>query len=173
VLAGIVVEEAATRMPLYDDMSKPRRHQAFTGKDILLFAPFLAQALSKATPEEIVTFYQTRDISMGRREVTSGGLYVDGEELHFFLSNYRSRTHTSPDPGSADFDDDRLTPLQSLAPQRGKLFFEPVEFYRSPVPGGLGRLFYFDRREMIILVRTVPPRSLAEFISPAQESVPR
>ena len=65
----------------------PRVHPAFTNKDITLFAPLLALALSRATPEEVVTFYQTRAISAVTREVTSGGVFVAGDELHLILAN--------------------------------------------------------------------------------------
>ncbi len=167
VLAGIIVVEPIARMPLYDDLSRPRRHQAFTENQIVFLAPLLATALGKATPEEVVTFYLTKRESGGRREVTSGGVYVEGERLHFFLSNYRSPTHYAPDPGTVDTTDDRLTPMQPLAPQRGTLDFEPKEAFRSPVPTGLGRLFHWDRRELIILFRQLTPRSLTEFLAPS------
>jgi hypothetical protein len=172
VLGGIIIEEPVTRLPIYDDLSRPRRHPAFTDTQIDFFAPLLTRGLTLATPEELVTFYQTRSLSMGRREVTSGGLYVDGEELHFFLSNYRSKTHTIADPGMVDTTDDRLTPMEQLSPQVGKLLFEPAESYRSPVPEGLGRFSYFDRRELIINLRTLPPRPLGQSLKPTGAAPP-
>ena len=47
----------------YDDTSLPRVHPAFTDREVAFFAPLLTLGLSKATPEEVVTFYQTRNLS--------------------------------------------------------------------------------------------------------------
>lgn len=156
VLRGIIVEEPLTRLPLYDDLTVPRRHQAFNEEEIAFWAPLLCLALQKATPEEVVTFYQSRRVSGVKREVTSGGLFLAGTDLHVILSNYRSNTHSAADIGTADTQDDRLTPLRSLAPQKGTLRFEPAEFQRPAAPQGAGRLFHWDRRELIIQVGGLP-----------------
>lgn len=156
VLRGIVVHEPLTRMPLYDDLSIPRRHPAFSDEEVTFLAPLLSLALSKATPEEIVTFYRSRPLRGVRREVTSGGLFMNGDDLHFLLSNYRSETHTAADPGVADLMDDRLTPLRALAPQKGTLHFEPEEFRRMSEPQGFAQLFHWDRRELVIRVKELP-----------------
>lgn len=166
-LAGIVIEDPITRLPLYDDLSKPRRRQALTDEEIAWFAPLLALGLAKATPEEVVTFYQSVRHG-GRREVTSGGLFVAGDELHVLLSNLRSDTHYMADVGAADQEDDRLTPMRSLAPQQGKLSFSPAAAARHPAPNGIGRLFHWDRREVVILYRMLEPRPL----EPSNASVP-
>ena len=75
VLGGVRIDEpiALVRGDILQRDPVPRVHPAFTNKDITFFAPLLALALSKATPEEVVTFYQTRTISAITREVTSGG----------------------------------------------------------------------------------------------------
>ncbi len=151
-LRGIIVQEPLTRLPLYDDLSIPRRHPAFSESEIEFWAPLFRLALSKATPDELVTFYQSQPLSGMKREVTSGGLFLDGEELHVVLSNYRSQTLSSGDTSSADTMDDRLTPLRSLAPQKGKLSFEPSEFQRPADPISVASLFHWDRRELIIYV---------------------
>ena len=157
VLKGIIVEEPLTRLPLYDDLTVPRRHQAFSEEEIAFWAPLFSLALQKATPEEVVTFYQSRRVSGVKREVTSGGLFMEGTDLHVILSNYRSSTHSTADIGTADTQDDRLTPLRSLAPQKGSLRFEPSDLQRPAAPQGAGRLFHWDRRELIIQVGRLPP----------------
>lgn len=156
VLRGIMIQEPLTRLPLYDDLSIPRRHQAFTEEEVAFLAPLLHRGLNKATPEEVVTFYQSKLLAFTNREVTSGGVYVDGERLHVVLSNYRSGTNAIGDSGMADNQDDRLTPLRSLAPQKGTLHFEPTEFQVRPDDGGLGVLFQRDKRELIILFSRLP-----------------
>lgn len=162
VLSGITIEEPLAKLPIYDDLRQARHHPAFTEKEIMLFAPLLAAALSKATPEEVVTFYESRDLSGTSREVTSGGLFVEGEELHVLLGNYRSQTHYNADIGVADTQDDRMTPLQALAPQRGILGFEPAHLRRSVTPKGLSRIFYWDKRELVILYHGLPTHSSAD-----------
>lgn len=171
VLSGITVEEPWAKLPIYDDTSQPHRHPAFTEKEVTFFSPLLAVALSKATPEEVVTFYQSRYLSGTSREVTSGGLFVQGEELHIILANYRSPTHYSADMGIADTGDDRLTPMRSLAPQRGRLDFEPASATRPPDMSIFGKLFHWDRREVVILFKDLPRRSSPS--SEASQPVPR
>jgi hypothetical protein len=162
VLGGVKIMEPLAKLPIYDDTSVPRVHPAFTDKEIAFFAPLLAQALGKATPEEVVTFYQTRDLSALYREVTSGGVFVHGDEVHLILANYRSHTHYRADVGSPETEDDRLTPMQSLAPQRGRLVFEPYSAKREQPIGGLEKLFQYDHRELAILYKQLPPRSLSQ-----------
>jgi hypothetical protein len=119
-------------------------------------------ALSKATPEEVVTFYHTRKISALTREVTSGGLFVQGDEFHLILANFRSHTRYMADFGGAETQDDRLTPMQSLAPQDGHLDFEPDSAKGGRPVGGLGQIFHWDRRELVVLYKHLPPRPLVQ-----------
>lgn len=166
VLAGVMIEEPLAKLPFYDDTSQPRRHRVFTEKEVTFFAPLLASALAQATPEEIVTFYESRDVSGTVREVTSGGMFIQGEILRIRLANYRSHTHQSADIGVADTQDDRLTPLQSLAPQRGQLHFEPRASEPPDPDKKLTGMFSWNHREVAVLYRSLPPRQ----ITPAQPS---
>jgi hypothetical protein len=153
VLRGITIEEPWAKLPIYDDTSQPRRHPAFSEKEVMFFAPLLAVALGKATPEEVVTFYQSRSLSGTSREITSGGLFAQGDELHIILANYHSPTHFSADIGVADTTDDRLTPMRAHAPQRGKLDFEPHAAKREATTEGFAGWFRQDRREVRVLYR--------------------
>jgi hypothetical protein len=148
------------KLPIYDDTSAPRVHPAFTDKEIAFFAPLLALALSKATPEEVVTFYQTRDLSALSREVTSGGLFIQDDELHLILANYRSHTHYMPDFGAAETKDDRLTPMEPLAPQGGRVDFEPHSAKLVQPVGVFEKLLQWDNREVAVLYKQLPPRPL-------------
>lgn len=161
VLRGIMIEEPLTRLPLYDDLSMPRRHPAFTEKAVAFWAPLLRLGLNKATSEEVVTFYQSKPLAFMKREVTSGGMFLDREKLHVVLSNYRSETSSTADSGMADNQDDRLTPLRSVAPQRGTLRFEPTEFQVKPDDGGLAAWFQREKRELIIQIDQLPVKSTA------------
>jgi len=164
VLSGVRIHEpiALVQGDLLQRDHIPRIHPAFTNKEITLFAPLLALALSKATPEEVVTFYQTRNISAITREVTSGGLFVQGDELHLILANYRSHTRYMADFGAAETQDDRLTPMQPLAPQDGRLEFEPDSAKRERPVGGLGKIFQWNHRELAVLYKQLPPRPLVQ-----------
>jgi hypothetical protein len=164
VLGGVRIHEpiALVRGDILEQNPIPRVHPAFTDKDIAFFAPLFALALSRATPEEVVTFYQTRKISALTREVTSGGLFVQGDELHLILANYRSHTRYMADFGVAETQDDRLTPMQSLAPQDGRLDFEPDSAKQERSVGGLGKFFHWDRRELAVLFKQLPSRPLVQ-----------
>lgn len=166
LLGGIIFEEPWAKLPLYDDLSQPRRHPAFTEPEIDLFAPLLANALGKATPEEIVTFYRSTTHSGTQRTVTSGGLYLQGNALHIVLANYRSLTHYSADIGVADTMDDRLTPLRALAPQRGKLTFEPREAAPELTESGMAKWFQEERREVVVQYKIVKPRTFSQPLAP-------
>jgi len=158
VLRGIMFEEPVAKLPIYDETSQPRRHQAFTEREVAFFAPLLAIALGKAMPEEIVTFYESSDHSAISRDVTSGGLYVQGEDLHVIVANYRSRTHYMADAGVADTTDDRLTPMRALAPQRGHLYFEPRSAEQPASRSWPERWLQPDRREVIVRYSLLPPQ---------------
>lgn len=159
VLRGITIQEPLTRIPLYDDWTVPRRHPAFSDGEVEFWAPKFSLALRKATSQEIVTFYQTVQTPGTRRVVTSGGLYVDKDELHLILSNLRSSTHYMADIGVADVADDRLTPMRSIAPQQGQLAFVPESAHRKPSRSVLARLFHEDRRELIVRYKTLPSQN--------------
>ena len=164
VLGGVRIEEpiALVRGDILQREPIPRIHPAFAEKDIAFFSPLLALALSKATPEEVVTFYETRYLSATSREVTSGGVFVQGDELHLFLANYRSPTHYMADFGAAETQDDRLTPMQSLAPQGGRLDFEPDSAKQERPVGGLEKLLQWDHRELTVLYKQLPPHPLVQ-----------
>jgi len=163
VLDGVRIHEplALVRGDILEEPI-PRIHPAFTDKEIAFYAPLLALALSKATPEEVVTFYQTRNLSANTREVTSGGLFVQRDELHLILANYRSHTHYMADLGVAETRDDRLTPMQSLAPQDGRVDFEPSSAKRQQQVGVLDKLFQWDHREVAVFYTQLPPRPLVK-----------
>lgn len=143
---------------------------AFTDKDIAFFAPLLALALSKATPEEIVTFYATR-YSAIEREVTSGGIFVQGDVLHLILANYWSPTYRRGNIVVADTQDDRLTPMESLTTYGGHPDFEPQSAKWERSAGGFERFFQRDSRELAILYKQLPPHPLVE-AAPQSVEVP-
>lgn len=160
LLSGLVFEEPVAKLPFYDDLSQPKRHPALTEPEIVLLAPLLSTALKKAGPEEIVTFYHSSARSSTQRLVTSGGLFVEGDDLHFLLANYRSPTHFSADAGVVDTMDERLTPLRSIAPQRGRLEFDPPSSISTPDEGVLPGWLQPKRHEIVLRYKLIQPRTL-------------
>lgn len=154
------------RLPLYDDLSQPRRHHAFTETEVAFFAPLLALAIKKAAPEELVTFYATRPLSGTNRDVTSGGLFVKGNELHIILANYHSPTHYSADSGVADTSDDRMVPLKAIAPQQGQLDFEPRSAKLEATAPVIAKFLRPDKRELIVLYKSLQAPPVSSSIAP-------
>jgi hypothetical protein len=153
VLSGVIIEEPTRLMSFLNKRQEPPRHPAFTATEISFFAPLLAKGLGMATAEEIVTFYQSRQETALVRRVTSGGVFVKGEELHLILSNYRSPTQYSPDPGVANTLDGRLTPLRPIAPQDTRLDFEPIDAIAPSREGRLTGLLEREQREVVVWLK--------------------
>jgi hypothetical protein len=163
LLAGVMIEEPPGIMAptslLFKD-KEPRQHPAFSETEVHLFAPLLAKGLQTAKPEEVVTLGQTNQITATSSKVTSGGVFVDGDELHLLLSNYRSETNYAPDPGiSGTTLDARSSPLRSIAPQQTRLFFEARSAVAASREGILSRLLRPNRREIVILFKKLPSRA--------------
>ncbi|MDZ4732442.1 MAG: hypothetical protein SGJ16_02510 [Nitrospirota bacterium] len=157
ILSGLMIEEPAHLISFLVKEQELPRHPAFNATEIGFLAPLLAKGLGLATSEEVVTFYQTRQETAIVRKVTSGGLFIDGEELHIVLSNYRSPTHYASDPGVGDTFDDRLTPMRSIAPQEAKLDFEPISAVAPSRESRLTSLLTAARREVVVLFRQLAP----------------
>jgi hypothetical protein len=71
-------------------LNKADQGPAFSSMEIRLLAPKLSAALTKAEPNELVTFYRRisdEDIGLG---FTSGGLFVQNQQLYFVLANHRT-----------------------------------------------------------------------------------
>ena len=62
---------------------------AFSEEQLNFFSKYLSQALLQATPLETATFFWVHSRENGLFEITSGGMYVEGETLHVLLPNYR------------------------------------------------------------------------------------
>jgi len=164
ILAGVMIEEPPgfmSSVPLLTKDKEPRHHPAFSEAEIRFFAPFIADGLKKAKSEEIVTFGQTSQKTgfidkhtSGGMFVTSGGIFINADELHLILSNYRSETNYASDPGiSGTTLDGRSAPLRSIAPQRTTLYFEPTAAVAPSQEGLLSKLLRPDRREIVILFK--------------------
>ncbi len=158
VLKGMMVIEPDSFIPWPFKEDRPPRHPLFSEADIRFWAPLLAKALDSATPEEVVTFYQSDDISALSREVTSGGMFVKDQLLYFVLSNYRAPSGFMADYGMADTLDDRRFPLRSMAPQQVTLQFDPVSLVVAPQENSQSNGLSLQRRTIAVLFRQLPMR---------------
>lgn len=158
VLSGIMVEEPSSLMPSVPfpgkDIELPL-HPAFRTEEIALLAPLLAKGLNTARPEEVVTFYWITQQPAPIEHVTSGGVFIDGDHLHFLLSNYRSPTRYPPDAETMRSLDGRSTPLQPLVPQDSLLTFNPITALVPPEQGFFKNPFRSKRQEIAVLFQTL------------------
>jgi hypothetical protein len=129
VLEGVMVQEyhGAAPLPLMDSMMEGSRHRAFSDPWINFFAPKLVKGLQQATPEEVVVFFETGQVTSQRQMTTSGGIYAKGEALHIFATNYHVLT------GRWEDNEDyrvkfSMAPLDPIEAEPGKLEFEPLEY---------------------------------------------
>lgn len=62
---------------------------AFNENDRRYLARYLAEAFLKARPDELVVFYLSQPREPGVTEIASGGLFVEGRQIHLVIANYR------------------------------------------------------------------------------------
>ena len=121
ILKGVHVREHRLRVHIWMS-GEAEREPAFTDEEIELLASKLSDALGKATPQERVTYYLSYPQTSVKRQITSGGLYVQHRELHFTLSNHRD-IYGIPAYGMVY---DRRYPVLPIVPKGFDVLFEPV-----------------------------------------------
>ncbi|GJL49665.1 MAG: hypothetical protein NPIRA01_08920 [Nitrospirales bacterium] len=122
VLTGLYVEVG------YTPFSKSgTRRRAFSDAEIKFFAPLFVRGLEQATPEEVVTFFETAEISDLQEATTSGGVFIREQALYIIMSNHGVKTSIWQDNDQYE-SPQRLSPLEPMAPEPGRLVFEPEEF---------------------------------------------
>ena len=122
VLKGFYVEKDKTAFS-----TSNIRHRALSDREVEFFAPLFVRGLQQATPEEIVTFFETAEISELYEGTTSGGVFVKDDTFHMILSNHSVKTQIwqNNDEYEAPY---RLRPLEPIKPEPGRLVFEPTQF---------------------------------------------
>jgi hypothetical protein len=126
VLGGVQVEERDTITGIGIFGSKEGK-PAFTRTEIATVSPYLVEALRKASPKDLATFYMYVSDGHQRRAVTSGGMFVDGKHLHVILANWRSAPSGGQDYTVAMEVDTRDDPLLPISPFRFRVGFYPTE----------------------------------------------
>jgi hypothetical protein len=126
VLSGVQVEERDTITGIGIFGSKEGK-PAFTRTEIANVSSHLVEALRKASPKDLATFYMYVNDGHQRRAVTSGGIFVDGNHLHVILANWRSVPSGGQDYTVAMEVDTRDDPLLPISPFRFRVGFYPAE----------------------------------------------
>ena len=143
IMQGIRVEKRG----LYSGASSGSSHlsPAFSQAEIQFFAPLIVKGLRQATPEEMVTFFETAevetdDILRDFQLTTSGGFYLAGGNFYVVLSNFSVKKPLWRDieMSQAEEGSIRNRPLEQLEPQPGRLVFEPREFMVASPDGEMG-----------------------------------
>src|SRR5439155_13223797 len=126
---------------------------AFRDEEVALLAPRLADALSQARPNEIVTYYLSQPQTSIKREITSGGLYVKQNDLHFILGNRRI-IYGIPAYGMVY---DRRYPTRPTAAKGFDLVFDPSSAVVKQESSILDRWLGLEKDEMVINLQQIAP----------------
>jgi hypothetical protein len=127
VLKGIQVEDRDTWTGFGILGSRDGR-PAFSQAEMDRLVPHLIEALRKASPRDMATFYMVVRDDRQHRAITSGGLFVDEQRrLHLMLANWRSVPSGGQDYTMAMELDTRDEPLLPISPHRFRVGFHPAE----------------------------------------------
>lgn len=133
---------------LSDEDSSP----AFTPAEATLLAPYLREALAKASPKDMATFYAlSRDFNKGEL-VTSGGMFVRGRHLYVIVANARTSPYSNQYENAHSVDT-RDRPLIPIARYRFSATFSPEHAWvpNSQVRGRDGYDRYLDESKMVVI----------------------
>lgn len=131
----------------------------FTEDQLALLSGQVANGLAQAQYNERVTFYLSQPLTLMRRTITSGGMYVKENKLHLLLGNCRS-IYGIPAYGMIY---DRRYPMRPIAAKEFDLFFELVDAVTVQESSYIDDLFANTRDELVIdlnkIGRTDPVRN--------------
>jgi len=126
ILSGVNVEigNPTLSLPFVGSSSYSSPRRALSNTEVDFFAPLIVEGLKQATPEEVVTFFETAEISDTQEITTSGGVYVADNIFHVLIGNFSTKTEIWQD---AEFYHApyRLRPLEPIKAQPGRLVFQP------------------------------------------------
>jgi hypothetical protein len=151
ILKGLTVQEHRIKLQRMISGDSPRE-PAFREEDIAWLAPKLAEALARSEAHERVTYYLSRPQTSIKREITTGGLYVRGDHLHFILGNHRI-PYGIPSYGMVY---DRRYPTKPTAAKGFELYFEPESAVIKQQRRFWNRWLGREKDEIVIDLRKVP-----------------
>jgi hypothetical protein len=122
ILGGISVKEHQIWLQKWLQGEAPLI-PAFRPEELALLSQQIAEAFALARPDERVTFYLSQPQTSVKRIITTGGVYLQGTELHFILGNWQI-VYGIPTYGMIY---DRRYPMRPTAAKGFYLFFDPGE----------------------------------------------
>lgn len=89
ILRSVKIQSEISFVSYWILRKEPQSEPAFPNEDVQLLAPHLRAALAKARPNETAVFFLRRTREDGIPLVTTGGLFIQGNQLHVLLANAR------------------------------------------------------------------------------------
>lgn len=122
ILSGLKIREHRSALQRWIQGEAPLV-PVFTDEELRLLSGQVAEALAQAKYNERVTFYLSQPQTSAKRVITSGGIYVQGTELHLVLGNWQI-IYGIPTYGMIY---DRRYPMRPTAAKGFDLFFQPPD----------------------------------------------
>jgi len=145
ILSGLKVQEHRVALLRWIQGEAPLE-LVFNDNEVALLSSEMADALALAHYNERVTFYLSEPLTLARRTITSGGLYIQGTELHLLLGNWRI-IYGIPTYGMIY---DRRYPMRPTVAKGFDLFFEPADAVIPQQSSVLDNLFANSKDELVI-----------------------
>jgi hypothetical protein len=145
ILSGLKVQEHRVA-PLRWIQGEAPVEPVFKDDEVALLSSEMADALALAHYNERVTFYLSEPLTFARRTITSGGLYLQGTELHLLLGNWRI-IYGIPTYGMIY---DRRYPMRPTVAKGFDLFFEPANAVIPQQSSVLDELLANAKDELVI-----------------------
>jgi len=145
VLKGMIVQEHRIWIQKWIQGEAPIV-PVFKDEEVKLLATQIAEAFAEAQYNERVTFYLSQPQTSVKRVVTSGGMYVHGNELHIILGNWQI-VYGIPTYGMIY---DRRYPMRPTAAKGFDLFFQPAEAVIDQPSSLWDRALANDKDELVI-----------------------
>jgi hypothetical protein len=138
----------------------------FSPDEISRLAPPVQKALRTAGPSEWVAFYVGRPAGT-TQNVSSGGFFLKGGQLHMVFANNRERVL----PGSDSAEAVRANPMRSLGGRAFRLMFDPPQYVLTTQANWMGGSYGSPASEVILdhaafLADARPPAPAAPSLAP-------
>ena len=121
---------------------------AFLASEIDTLAPFLSEALRKASTGDLAAFYLTAADPKWGRVVTSGGVFVREGLMTVIVANFRTPPSSAPYEATAYEMDNRDVPLMPIARYKFTISFEPED---ALAPKQALQRRYVDPAKMVVI----------------------
>ncbi|MBH0190607.1 MAG: hypothetical protein HP492_02325 [Nitrospira sp.] len=162
ILSGLKVQEHRVA-PLRWIQGEAPLEPVFNDNEVTMLSSEMADALALAQYNERVTFYLSEPLTFARRTITSGGLYIQGTELHLLLGNWRI-IYGIPTYGMIY---DRRYPMRPTVAKGFDLFFEPADAVIPQQSSVLDNLLANSKDELVIDLSKVTTQERTPVSSPS------